>query len=187
MEANCFLSLGSNLGNRVENLIAAVEALASDPRCRLLAAADLFETAPVGGPVQQGLYFNTVVALRTAMPPLDLLNFGLGIEQRLGRRRTVANGPRVIDIDLLLYDDLVCDSPALVLPHPRMHLRRFVLEPLMQVDAERIHPTLKQTSAQLLAAMVPGEFRRQRCVRVDHSAWTGRVRSLFVCRGDSAA
>ena len=121
-----------------------------------------------------------MIVLQTALSPIDLLHRGLDVEQRLGRRRTVANGPRVIDIDLLLYDELIHDTPELVLPHPRMHLRRFVLEPLLQVGADRLHPVLKRRPAELLAAMEPAEFQRQRCVPVDQPAWTLCVQKLVV-------
>lgn len=181
--ATCFCSLGSNLGDRVGHLVGAVEALASRSDCRLLRTANLFETAPVGGPIEQGAFLNTVIVLQTGLSPVGMLRAALDLEQRLGRRRTMPNGPRVIDIDLLLFDDLICDTPELVLPHPRMHLRRFVLEPLMQVDADRLHPVLKRRPSELLADMEPGEFQRQRCVPVDQPAWTRGVQKLVVDGG----
>ena len=117
---------------------------------RVVQLAMITETAPVGGP-PQGPYLNTVVELATTRAPLPLLHSLQAIERQLGRMPAVQRwGPRPIDLDLLLYDEQVLQDPLLCIPHPRMHERRFVLEPLAQLAPEVIHPVLQQSIAELL-------------------------------------
>lgn len=127
-----YLALGSNLGDRRAHLAAAVHGLASLPASTLLATSPVYETAPVGPP-GQGPYYNLAVALHTTLPPLALLDLALALELARGRQRRERWGPRTLDIDLLLYDDLVLTLPQLTLPHPRLHQRPFVLAPLAQI------------------------------------------------------
>ena len=138
-----FLSLGSNLGDRLTKLRAAVQALVEQGGLRINLACDvasLYETSPVGGPADQPPYLNSVLRVRTSLAPSALLAIALSIEASLGRTRQARWEPRVIDIDLLFVGDVVIDSPALTLPHPRLHERRFVLEPLSELAADLIHP-----------------------------------------------
>ncbi len=145
-----YLALGSNLGDRVGHLVAAVEQLTRLPKAILVDRSALFETEPVGGPPGQDCYVNSAIAIETTLGPEELLESCLQIEHRLGRRRRAPNDARTIDIDMLLYGDLVCDTPTLILPHPRMHLRRFVLDPLVQIAGRERHPVTGVTIQQLL-------------------------------------
>ena len=124
------IGLGSNLGDRVGHLEAATEALATVGTVAAVSAT--YETAPVGGP-DQGSYLNAVVLVDTTMPPQELLDALLAIEQERGRERAEKWGPRTIDLDLLLYGAESIDRPGLTVPHPRMTQRRFVLDPLLDV------------------------------------------------------
>ena len=143
------VALGSNLGDRAATLDHAVRALGGLVGTLVLERSDWIETAPVGGP-PQGPYLNGVVILRTEMEPRKLLTELQRIEQEAGRSRTVANGPRTLDLDLLFHGDTVSDDEDLCLPHPRLHRRGFVLEPLHQVAPDWKHPTLGLGAAQLL-------------------------------------
>jgi 2-amino-4-hydroxy-6-hydroxymethyldihydropteridine diphosphokinase len=127
-----YLGLGSNLGEREAHLAGAVRSLHElDPK---LVVSSLYETSPVGGPEDQGPYLNCVVALETSLTPRELLGVGQRLENEAARVRTVRNGPRTLDVDLLLLDDLVIDEEDLVVPHPRMYERAFVLAPLEELD-----------------------------------------------------
>lgn len=127
-----FLSLGSNLDDRVALLAAAREALAALPATRVVAASRLYETAPQERH-DQPPFLNQVVVVDTGLEPLDLLHECQRIESEHGRRRTERFGPRTLDIDILLFQDVESDDPALTLPHPRMARRAFVLVPLQEV------------------------------------------------------
>jgi 2-amino-4-hydroxy-6-hydroxymethyldihydropteridine diphosphokinase len=132
--ARAFLALGSNLGDRLENLRRAAALLGARDGVRLLRSSRVYETDPVGPP--QPDYLNVVVEAQTTMPPRGLLKACLGVEDEMGRIRTERWGPRVIDVDILTYGDVEVDEPGLVVPHPRMHERAFVLAPLLELDAD---------------------------------------------------
>lgn len=144
------IGVGANLGDRAATIARAQQLLMADGQVRLLAAAPLIVTAPVGGPPGQPSYLNGAWVVETHDAPLQLLERLLTVEQTLGRLRTVPCGPRTIDLDLLLAaDGRIIDHPALQLPHPRLHLRAFVLQPLAVVAGDWIHPRLGCSIAEL--------------------------------------
>jgi 2-amino-4-hydroxy-6-hydroxymethyldihydropteridine diphosphokinase len=128
-----YLGIGSNLGDRLANLQLAVDRLADAPGVRVVGVSPVYETAPVGGPEQPD-YLNAVVALDTARSPHELLGLAQSIEQEARRVRTVRWGPRTLDVDVLLVGDERVDDPDLVVPHPRLRERAFVLVPLADLD-----------------------------------------------------
>jgi 2-amino-4-hydroxy-6-hydroxymethyldihydropteridine diphosphokinase len=168
-EAEVYVALGSNLGDRAARLGAALEALRGLPRTRLVARSRIYETAPVGPP--QRRYLNAVAQLRTRLAPRALLARLLAIERAQGRRRGSArNAPRTLDLDLLLYDDLRIAQPDLEIPHPRLHQRAFVLEPLRELAGSLVHPTLGVTVDRLAARVCdPAAVRPWRDVRRESS------------------
>ena len=131
------LGLGSNLGDRVRSLQAAVDLLA-DEGVRAVASSRIWETDPVGGPPDQPPYLNAVIRTETQAGPHEVLAACNHVEADLGRTRQVRWGPRTIDIDVLLYDDLIVDEPALRIPHPRMTERSFVVLPLLELDPDPV-------------------------------------------------
>src|SRR6266481_4754643 len=124
--ASFLLALGANQGDRVGNLLSALDALRQQPGICVKRVSSFIETAPIGGPVGQSKYFNAAAAIDTQLAPRDLMAALLEIEKKLGRERNERWGPRAIDLDLLLYDDAIVDTPEATVPHPRMHERRFV-------------------------------------------------------------
>ncbi|MFW2335445.1 2-amino-4-hydroxy-6-hydroxymethyldihydropteridine diphosphokinase [Ilumatobacter sp.] len=152
----CLIALGSNLGDRLANVRAGARGLAEIDGVDIVEVSKLYETAPVGGPDDQGAYYNAAVRARTTLGAAELLAELHRIEASRERERVVRWGPRTLDLDLLLHGDLVSDDPALQVPHPRQHERRFVLVPVCDVAPELVHPHLGLTMAELLAA-VPAE------------------------------
>jgi 2-amino-4-hydroxy-6-hydroxymethyldihydropteridine diphosphokinase len=148
--AVCLIGLGANLGDRAETLRRGVELLGQHPRVRSLRTSRWIETQPAGGPDDQDLYLNGAATIETDLPPDALLAVLHDIEHRLGRRREMRWEPRPVDLDLLLYGDLVEESPSLVVPHPRMAWRRFVLEPAREIAPTMRHPVLRRNLQQLL-------------------------------------
>ena len=140
--ARAYLGLGSNLGDRAGHLAFGIRKLARHGL--LLARSPLLETEPVDCP-RGGMFLNACVCLESASAPRELLAAALRIERARGRRRRRRNEPRVLDIDLLLIDDLVLSGPDLRLPHPRMHVRAFVLEPLAAIAPLAVHPVLHRS------------------------------------------
>ena len=128
-----FLGIGSNLGDREANLGQAIELLSAEDGIEVVAVSEIRETDPVG-PVEQGPFLNGAVKVDTSLGPRELLDRLLSVENRLGRVRSERWGPRTIDLDLLLYGGERVDEPGLTVPHPRLHERRFALEPLLDLD-----------------------------------------------------
>jgi 2-amino-4-hydroxy-6-hydroxymethyldihydropteridine diphosphokinase len=175
--ATAYVGLGSNLGDRRAMLCAAVSALDERADIRVdtdTGIASLFETAPIGGAPDQPAYLNSAVRLQTTRTPLDLLEAALSIETSLGRTRQGRWEAREIDIDLLLYEDVVHNDERLTLPHPRLHERRFVLEPLAQIAGQVIHPIFNVTVASL-ALKCRVEASDQQVAEVAGPMWYGEA------------
>ncbi|MFG3661336.1 2-amino-4-hydroxy-6-hydroxymethyldihydropteridine diphosphokinase [Streptomyces sp. NPDC047706] len=131
------ISIGSNLGNRLETLQGAIDALEDTPGVRIKAVSPVYETEPWGvQPGTQPAYFNAVVVLKTTLPPSSLLERAHAVEEAFHRIRDERWGPRTLDVDIVSYADVVSDDPALTLPHPRAHERAFVLAPWHDVDPD---------------------------------------------------
>lgn len=131
-----YLGIGTNIGDRLQNLIDTVEALKLLPLTRVTEVSNVYETAPVGY-ANQDDFLNIVVAVSTDLNAHNLLGAALGIEAGMGRIRTIKNGPRIIDVDLLMYENEKIDSLTLTLPHPRMLERNFVIKPLLDLNLDK--------------------------------------------------
>ena len=166
-----YVGLGSNLGDRRGHLVAAVRGLARHAAIEIKETASLYETSPVGGPSGQTAYLNSVARLTTTCSPREFLKVALSIETSLGREHGVRWDARVIDIDVLLFGDDVIDEADLRIPHPRLHLRRFVLEPLCDLAGEIIHPSLGK-SIQRLAEDVRRSGNDETVRRVESADWS---------------
>jgi len=158
MPAMVYLSLGSNVGDREAHLRDAQDRL--NAVGRVTAVSSLYETEPVEV-TQQPWFLNGVIALETSLTPQQLMSAILKIEEAMGRRRVQKKGPRTIDIDILLFGETILDSEEVVIPHPAMHERRFVLEPLAEIAPEARHPLLKKTILELRNALPAGQTVRK--------------------------
>ena len=146
-----FIGLGSNLGDRAGNLLLAVRGM-MDAGLSITRLSSIYETEPVDVTDQPSFLNMVAEAYAPQFSPEQTLARLLRIEYALGRRREIARGPRTIDLDLLLYGDQACSTEFLTLPHPRLHLRRFVLVPLAELAPGLSHPSLQRTISELLAA-----------------------------------
>jgi 2-amino-4-hydroxy-6-hydroxymethyldihydropteridine diphosphokinase len=146
-----FISVGSNLGGKLDNCLRGIAALTESAESSLLEASRFFRTSPVDY-ADQDWFVNAAVKIKTSLAPLVLLDKLVSIQQQMGRKAdSVRFGPRVLDLDILLYDDWVIRTPRLTIPHPRMHKRAFVLQPICDINPSIIHPVLGQTVADLLS------------------------------------
>lgn len=148
-----YLGLGSNLGDRAGNLLLGIRGM-RDAGLEVSRLSQIYETEPVET-FPQPKFLNQVAELHVneLLRPAEVMERLLQVERSLGRTRDVSKGPRTIDLDLLLYGNETCDTELLTLPHPRLHLRRFVLVPLAELAPKLVHPKLHQTMAELLAAL----------------------------------
>jgi 2-amino-4-hydroxy-6-hydroxymethyldihydropteridine diphosphokinase len=158
MQTLAYFSIGSNLGDRENHLRDAIARL--EEVGQVIAISSFYETEPVEF-ADQPWFLNCTVAVETAKTPLELMAAALHIEQEMGRRRVDKKGPRTIDIDILLCGGVIVNSPEVTIPHPSMHERRFVLEPLTEIAPEARHPVLLKTIRELLDALPPGQAVRK--------------------------
>jgi 2-amino-4-hydroxy-6-hydroxymethyldihydropteridine diphosphokinase len=149
-----YLSLGSNIGDRETHLRAAIQRLQSLGRVQSISSA--YETAPVEF-TDQPWFLNCAVALESSSTPAHLMQQLLEIERAMGRQRLQKKGPRTIDLDILLFEDVIVNGLELTIPHPAMQYRRFVLEPLAEIAPDAVHPVLKKTVRELLSELPPGQ------------------------------
>lgn len=146
-----YFSLGTNLGDKEQNLRLAIQRI-EERIGKVISLSAFYATAPWGFS-SENMFLNAAVCVETSFPPLSVLRLTQEMEREIGRANKSVNGvysDRLIDIDLLLYDNLVLDTPELKLPHPLMHQRRFVMEPLAEIAPELLHPILKKTMRELL-------------------------------------
>jgi len=157
-----YLSLGSNLGDREANLRAAVESLREFGE--VVAVSSFYETEPVDLH-NQPWFLNCAVKFETEKMPRQLISAILNLEQSMGRQRKQKKGPRTIDIDILFFGSSIIDFPSLTVPHPRLHQRRFVLEPLAEIAPDARHPVLKRTTRELRDALPAGQTVKRLAVQ----------------------
>ncbi len=147
-----YIGLGSNLGDRAGHIESAIELINDHPACQVIKISPLYETEPLGDE-SGGWFLNSVISVETELSPRDLLDLLLEIESSRGRKRDRHWSPRSIDLDILFYDQLIVDEAGLIIPHPQLHIRRFVLEPLAQIAPSFIHPVFKQNIHTLLTKL----------------------------------
>jgi 2-amino-4-hydroxy-6-hydroxymethyldihydropteridine diphosphokinase len=135
----CYIGVGSNLGDSLQNCREAINSLSQIKEIQLTRISSFYETEPVGN-VDQDWFINAVIEIETSLSSRDLLHIIQNIEKSLGRVRKEINGPRTIDLDLLFYDQQIIQDPDLIVPHPELHKRKFVLEPLLEIASYFIHP-----------------------------------------------
>jgi len=152
-----YLALGSNIDDRLTNLKQAIASL--PPQMEIKARSHVYETPPWGY-TDQSMFLNQALKATTYLEPEPLLRHLKRLEIALGRKSTFQNGPRLIDIDILFYDDLVLDTPALVIPHPRLHERGFVLLPLMDIAPDLVHPVKKKSIREMVGLCDVGGIKQ---------------------------
>lgn len=158
MQDRVYLSLGSNVGDREDHLRGAITRLESI--ARVISVSSFYETEPMEV-TNQPWFLNCAVKAETTKVPKQFMAAVLEMEREMGRLRTMKKGPRTIDIDILLFGDAVVDSPEVTIPHPAMHERRFVLEPLAEIASEARHPVFKKTVSEMLDALPGGQTVRK--------------------------
>jgi 2-amino-4-hydroxy-6-hydroxymethyldihydropteridine diphosphokinase len=158
MSKTVYLSLGSNVGDREQNLRDSIGRLGSVGR--VISVSSFYETEPLEV-TEQPWFLNCAVAVETSKTPQEVMAILLGIEETMGRQRSGEKGPRTIDMDILLFDGTIVDASTLTIPHPAMHERRFVLEPLAEIAPGARHPVLKRMVRELLDALPAGQVVRK--------------------------
>lgn len=155
-EEKVYLGLGSNLGDRISNIMRSLNSLNSHPLIQIKRLSSIYETEP-WGEKEQPNFLNVVIELTTLFPPKELLKFIKIIEQQIGHNKTSRWGAREIDLDILFYGNRIIESPELQIPHPLLQNRAFVLVPLNELVPSLVHPVLKKTVSELLADLSPKE------------------------------
>ena len=154
-----FISIGSNMGNKLANCRNAVDTIQRTGVGRVVAQSKFYHTEPVDF-IDQEWFLNAAIKIETPLEPLGLLNALQQIQKAAGRKKGgIRFGPRVIDLDIIFYDDLTFEDERLMIPHPRMHKRRFVLQPICDIDPQIVHPVLEQTVGRLLLQMKDNDQR----------------------------
>lgn len=161
-----YLGLGSNMGNRFLHLREALRKLKNAPGVQISRTSPIYETEPVGGP-RQPQYLNTVVEIVTDLEVKKLLKVCQEIENEMGRIRTERWGPRIIDIDILIYGDLVSSTKELTIPHPLFHEREFVLRPLADIVPDLVHPVLDVSIRELLDGVEESGVKRMSALKLE--------------------
>jgi 2-amino-4-hydroxy-6-hydroxymethyldihydropteridine diphosphokinase len=165
LDHRVYLSVGSNLGDKLDNCLKGIAALTASGASRLLEASRFYRTSPVDY-TDQDWFVNAALEIATGLSPETLLTEMIAIQQRMGRKAdAIRFGPRVLDLDILLYDHRVLQSPRLTVPHPRMHKRAFVLQPICDIDPLIIHPVLGKTMRSLLETL---DDKQQRVFPLEH-------------------
>lgn len=156
MDSKIFIGIGSNIGQSFENCKTAIKRISSDERAGLKSISSFYSTSPVSE-IKQDDYINCAVEIDWQGTPFDLLDFLNSIESSMGRLREEKNGPRVIDLDILMYGDGIIDDDCLTVPHRELHRRRFAIVPLIEIDPDLIHPTLKKPLSGFLPDIPPDQ------------------------------
>ena len=143
MDKKIFIGVGSNIGNGVKNCMTAIRNISSNGRVNLKSISSFYTTSPVSE-IKQDDFINCAVFIGWEGTPGELMEFLIAIEGNMGRAREVKNGPRIIDLDILLFDDTVLDEPSMTIPHKELHKRRFALIPCLEIDPNLVHPLYKK-------------------------------------------
>ncbi len=163
-----FVALGGNVGDVRQAFVEVMQVWRRGGVVILEKASSLYETEPLGGPLDQPTFLNAVCRITTHLSPKELLTTFQGIENQSGRVRAIPGGPRTLDLDLLLYDEQILEEPGLVVPHPRMHERRFVLEPLAEIAPDVVHSRLEKSIWELLSS---SDVQRQLVRKMSGPDW----------------
>ena len=147
MKSKVFIALGSNIGNLEDNLNIAIKKLAEFSKIEKISP---FYTTKPQGFLDQADFLNGVCLIETELPPQDLLKKLKEIEKEMGRKKTFKDGPRIIDLDIIYYDDIILNTPDLTIPHPRAHERMFVMKGMLEISPKHLHPVLKKTTEKII-------------------------------------